>query len=64
MGSVKNRILPVLMILLIVQIPTPVYAASPASIQIDSHDQSVSADQVVRFTAVVKTLLAQRLMKL
>jgi len=54
MGSVKNRILPVLMILLIVQIPTPVYAASPASIQIDSHDQSVSADQVVRFTAVVK----------
>ena len=54
MGSVKNRILSVLMILLIVQISVPVSAASPASIQIEPHTQSVSADQVVRFTAVVK----------
>ncbi|MFL2961884.1 MAG: hypothetical protein ACJZ2K_02750, partial [Candidatus Poseidoniaceae archaeon] len=54
MGSLKNRILPILLILLIVQISIPVYAATPASIQIDSHNQSVSTDQVVRFTAVVK----------
>ena len=54
MDSVKNRVLPIILILLIVQIPTPVQAATPANIQIDSHSQSVSTDQVVMFTAVVK----------
>jgi hypothetical protein len=54
MDSVKNRVLPIVLILLIVQIPTPVHAATPASIQIDPHNQSVSTDQVVMFTAVVK----------
>tara|TARA_B100001758_G_scaffold139235_1_gene119977 strand:- start:277 stop:2799 length:2523 start_codon:yes stop_codon:yes gene_type:complete len=37
-----------------VQIASPVIAATPASIQIDSHSQSISADQAIRFTAVVK----------
>ncbi|RJV00808.1 MAG: hypothetical protein DWC06_05060 [Candidatus Poseidoniales archaeon] len=36
------------------QIASPVIAATPASIQIDSHSQSISADQAIRFTAVVK----------
>ena len=37
-----------------VQISLPVNAATPSSINIDSHTQSVSADQAVRFSAVVK----------
>lgn len=54
MGSVKNQLLSVLMILLIVQISVPAHAATPASIQIDSHNQSITTDQVVKFTAIVK----------
>ena len=37
-----------------VQISSPVMAATPASVTIDSHTQNVSADQAVRFSAVVK----------
>tara|TARA_B110001452_G_scaffold210525_1_gene180934 strand:+ start:48 stop:2585 length:2538 start_codon:yes stop_codon:yes gene_type:complete len=37
-----------------VQISSPVIAATPANITIDNHTQSVSADQAVRFSAVVK----------
>ncbi|MBT4981556.1 MAG: hypothetical protein HOM85_00640 [Euryarchaeota archaeon] len=50
----KNRILPFLVILLVAHIASPATAATPASIDIDAHTQSVSADQAVRFSAVVK----------
>ena len=50
----NSRILSVLIVILMVQISSPVIAATPASINIDSHTQSVSADQAVRFSAVVK----------
>ena len=43
-----------MVVLLLMHIPSPVIASSPASIQIDSHTQSVSADQAVLFSAVVK----------
>lgn len=52
--TVKRGVLSLLVVLLLVQISAPVFAATPASIQIDSHTQSVSADQAVRFNAVVK----------
>jgi len=51
---VRKAILSLLVTLLLVQISSPVLASSPASIDIDSHQQSVSADQAIRFTAVVK----------
>ena len=50
----RKAILSLLVTLLLVQISSPVLASSPASIDIDSHQQSVSADQAIRFTAVVK----------
>ena len=50
----RKAILSLLVILLLVQVASPVLASTPASIDIDSHQQSVSADQAVRFTAVVK----------
>ena len=50
----NNRIISFLIVLLLVQISSPVMAATPASIDIESHEQSVSADQAVRFSAVVK----------
>jgi len=51
---VRKAILSLLVTLLLVQISSPVLASSPASIDIDSHQQTVSADQAIRFTAVVK----------
>ena len=51
---VNNRILSLLVILFLAHIAAPATAATPASIDIDSHTQSVSADQAVRFTAIVK----------
>ena len=50
----QKNILSLLVFILLVQITSPVIAATPASIQIDSHSQSISADQAIRFTAVVK----------
>ena len=50
----RKAILSLLVTLLLVQISSPVLASSPASIDIDSHQQTVSADQAIRFTAVVK----------
>lgn len=50
----QKNILSLLVFILLVQIASPVIAATPASIQIDSHSQSISADQAIRFTAVVK----------
>ena len=50
----NKRIISIILVILMVQISVPVHAASPASIDIDSHTQSVSADQAVRFSAVVK----------
>ena len=50
----RKAILSLLVILLLVQVASPVLASTPASIDIDSHQQSVSADQAIRFTAVVK----------
>ena len=50
----NNRILSILIVILMVQISAPAIAATPASINIESHTQSVSADQAVRFSAVVK----------
>lgn len=50
----SNRVLSILIVILMVQISAPAIAATPASINIDSHTQSVSADQAVRFSAVVK----------
>ncbi|MBT5184106.1 MAG: hypothetical protein HOM47_02905 [Euryarchaeota archaeon] len=43
-----------MVILLVAHIASPATAATPASIDIDAHTQSVSADQAVRFSAVVK----------
>jgi hypothetical protein len=51
---VRKTILSLLVTLLLVQVSSPVLASSPASIDIDSHQQTVSADQAIRFTAVVK----------
>ena len=51
---VRKTILSLLITLLLVQVSSPVLASSPASIDIDSHQQTVSADQAIRFTAVVK----------
>ncbi|MBS84445.1 MAG: hypothetical protein CMA90_04820 [Euryarchaeota archaeon] len=50
----RKTILSLLVSLLLVQFASPVLASTPASIDIDSHQQSVSADQAIRFTAVVK----------
>ena len=50
----RNRILSILIVILMVQISAPAIAATPASINIESHTQSVNADQAVRFSAVVK----------
>ena len=50
----QKNILSLLVFILLVQIASPVIAATPASIQIDSHSQSISADQAIRFTEVVK----------
>ena len=50
----RGRVLSLLVTLLLVQISAPVFAATPASIDIDPHAQTVSADQAVRFTGVVK----------
>ena len=50
----RGRVLSLLVALLLVQISAPVFAATPASIDIDPHAQTVSADQAVRFTGVVK----------
>ena len=52
--SVKNRILSIIIVLLMIQISSPVFAATPASIQIDTHASEVSADQAIKITAVVK----------
>jgi len=51
---VRRRVLSLLVTLLLVQISAPVIAATPASIDIDPHAQTVSADQAIRFTAIVK----------
>jgi len=40
--------------LLLVQISAPVLAAGPSSIEIESHQGEISADQIIQFTAVVK----------
>ena len=50
----KRLVISVLVALLLVQLSTPVIAATPASIDIDPHVQNVSTDQVIRFTATVK----------
>ncbi len=50
----RKTILSLLVTLLLVQVASPVLASTPASIDIDSHQQTVSADQAMRFTAVVK----------
>ena len=50
----RKTILSLLVTLLLVQVASPVLASTPASIDIDSHQQTVSADQAIRFTAVVK----------
>ena len=50
----KRLVLSVLVALVLVQFSTPAFANTPASIDIDPHVQSVSADQVIRFPATVK----------
>ena len=50
----RKTVLSLLVTLLLVQVASPVLASTPASIDIDSHQQTVSADQAIRFTAVVK----------
>ena len=50
----KSLVISVLVALLLVQLSTPVIAATPASIDIDPHVQNASTDQVIRFTATVK----------
>ncbi len=50
----KNRICIFLVSIMLAQLATNVFASTPDIIEIESHETSVSADQTIKFNAVVK----------
>ena len=51
---VKRLVVSVLLTLVLVQCSTPVLANTPTSIEIEPHVQTITSDQVIRFSGIVK----------